>query len=112
MIESVFAWRKENSIRDLDYSKDPDKCLTLMYFRGKDVDGGSLKRENFLILPVSCLFSTVLFSTVVLYRMCCRFFQACLIFYFILSFWYQLVAMVTNVIHNRYRCIVGGTQSV
>ena len=47
MIESVFAWRKENSIRDLDYSKDPDKCLTLMYFRGKDVDGGCLKRENF-----------------------------------------------------------------
>ena len=49
MIESVFAWRKENSIRDLDYSKDPDKALTLMYFRGKDIDGGSLKRENFQI---------------------------------------------------------------
>ncbi|KAL5267620.1 hypothetical protein ACHWQZ_G004607 [Mnemiopsis leidyi] len=39
MIESVFAWRKENSIRDLDYSKDPDKALTIMYFRGKDSDG-------------------------------------------------------------------------
>ena len=47
MIESVFAWRKENSIRDLDYSKDPDKALTLMYFRGKDIDGGCLKCKIF-----------------------------------------------------------------
>ena len=39
MIESVFTWRKVNSVRDLDFSKDPDHVLTSMYFRGQDLDG-------------------------------------------------------------------------
>jgi len=39
MIETVSTWRKVNSIRELDYSKDPDHVLTSMYFRGKDLDG-------------------------------------------------------------------------
>ena len=39
MIQSVFTWRKENSVRDLDYSKDPDHVLTSMYYKNKDPEG-------------------------------------------------------------------------
>ena len=49
---------------------------------------------------MSLIFSILMFSPVVLHRMFCKFFHACLIFNFILLFCYQLVTMVTNVIYT------------
>ena len=50
MIESVFVWRKEKSARDLDYSKDPDHCLTSMFYKNKDSDGlsGLLVKPHYI----------------------------------------------------------------